>query len=41
MRMALADLSRDKLLVLYPGDKTYKLHEKVDVVPLAKVGELA
>jgi uncharacterized protein len=36
MRIALADLKLDRLYVLYPGDKTYSLAPKVEVVPLAK-----
>jgi uncharacterized protein len=35
MRTALADLRLDHLYVLYPGDKTYSLGKKVEVVPLA------
>ncbi len=36
MRIALANLKLDWLYVLYPGDKTYSLAPKVEVVPLAK-----
>jgi uncharacterized protein len=36
MRIALTDLKLDRLYVLYPGDKTYSLGKKVEVVPLAK-----
>jgi predicted AAA+ superfamily ATPase len=36
MRIALADLKLDRLCVLYPGDKTYSLAKKVEVIPLAK-----
>jgi uncharacterized protein len=36
MRTALADLRLDYLYVLYPGDKTYALDKKVEVMPLAK-----
>jgi uncharacterized protein len=36
MQIALNDLKLDQLYVLYPGDKTYSLGKKVDVVPLAK-----
>ena len=35
MRIALADLRLDRLTVLYPGDRTYSLGERVAVVPLA------
>jgi predicted AAA+ superfamily ATPase len=36
MRTALIDLKLDHLYVLYPGDTTYSLGKKVEVVPLAK-----
>lgn len=37
MRIALADLKLDALHVVYPGDRTYPLADKVRVVPLAKM----
>lgn len=36
MRIALTDLKLDRLFVLYPGDRTYSLGKKVEVIPLAK-----
>jgi hypothetical protein len=36
MRIALADLKLDELHVVYPGDKRYRLADKVDVVPLSQ-----
>jgi predicted AAA+ superfamily ATPase len=36
MRVALADLKLDRLYVLYPGDTSYWLGKKVEVMPLAK-----
>jgi predicted AAA+ superfamily ATPase len=36
MQIAMADLKLDRLYVLYPGDRTYSLGKKVEVVPLAK-----
>ena len=36
MRIALTDLKLDRLYVLYPGEKTYSLAKKVEVIPLAK-----
>ena len=36
MRIALTDLKLDRLYVLYPGEKTYSLAKKVEVMPLAK-----
>ncbi len=35
MRIAFTDLKLDHLYVLYPGEKTYSLAQKVEVVPLA------
>ncbi len=35
MRVALADLALDALYVVYPGDRRYRLAERVEVVPLA------
>jgi predicted AAA+ superfamily ATPase len=35
MRTALEDLELDRLVVLYPGDRSYPLHDRVTVVPLA------
>jgi predicted AAA+ superfamily ATPase len=35
MRIALADLKLDELFVVYPGDKPYRLADRVRVVPLA------
>ncbi len=34
MRVALEDLELERLLVLYPGSKTYALAERVDVLPM-------
>jgi predicted AAA+ superfamily ATPase len=39
MRIAMADLKLDHLLVIYPGRKPYALAERVDVVPAARVAE--
>jgi predicted AAA+ superfamily ATPase len=36
MKIALTDLKLDRLCVLYPGEKTYSLGKKVEVIPLAK-----
>jgi hypothetical protein len=36
MRVALTDLKLDRLCVVYPGEKTYLLAKKVEVIPLAK-----
>ncbi|HFA48693.1 MAG TPA: ATP-binding protein [Bacteroidetes bacterium] len=39
MHHAIADLGLDELWVVYPGDRKYRLTEKVLVVPLGEVGE--
>ena len=37
MRIALADLKLDKLIVVYPGERRYRLDRKVEVVPLREL----
>jgi hypothetical protein len=37
MRIALADLKLDQLLVAYPGERRYRLAKKVEAVPLAEL----
>ncbi len=37
MRIALADLKLDELLVVYPGTRRYRLEKRVEVVPLAEL----
>lgn len=37
MRIALEDLKLDRLLVVYPGARSYRLAAEVDVVPLAEL----
>ena len=39
MRIALADLKLDRLLVIYPGNKPSRLAPKVDVIPDSRVAE--
>jgi hypothetical protein len=39
MRIALADLELDHLTVLYPGEKSYAIAERVTVVPFSVVAE--
>lgn len=43
MRIALADLGLDRLIVLYPGSRTYNLSRQIQVVPLTRLatGDLA
>jgi predicted AAA+ superfamily ATPase len=37
MRIAVADLKLDELMVVYPGEKRYALAKRVEVVPLAQL----
>ena len=37
MRIALADLKLDELLVVYPGERRYRLEKRVEVVPLREL----
>ena len=37
MRIALADLKLDQLLVVYPGERRYPLGDRVEAVPLAEL----
>jgi len=37
MRIALADLKLDELLVVYPGEESYPLADNVRVVPLPQL----
>ena len=41
MRVALADLRLDHLWVLYPGDRTYPLDDRITVLPAARIPHLA
>jgi predicted AAA+ superfamily ATPase len=41
MRIALADLKLDRLVVVYPGDRRYALADQVDVIPLAELADSA
>jgi hypothetical protein len=36
LHVALEDLSLARALIVYPGLESYRLHPKVDVVPLAE-----
>jgi uncharacterized protein len=37
MKIAMEDLQLDKLMVFYPGEKTYPLAERIDVIPLIRL----
>lgn len=39
MRSALTDLSLDRLLVIYPGGRSYRLAENVEVIPASLLAE--
>ena len=39
MHIAMEDLKLDSLLVIYPGTKVYKIHDKVTVVPLSMLSD--
>lgn len=39
MHIALADLKLDRLLVLYPGSRSYGLAERVDVMPMSCIAD--
>jgi uncharacterized protein len=41
MRIALQDLKLDPLIVVYPGNRRYALAERVEVVPLGEMVEVA
>jgi len=36
MRQALTDLELDELLVITPSERSYRLHERARVMPLAE-----
>lgn len=40
MHSALADLRLDAAWIVYPGDERYRIHEKVEVVPLRECREI-
>jgi hypothetical protein len=39
MRIALTDLKLDRLLVVYPGERRFRLAENVEAAPLAEMAE--
>jgi hypothetical protein len=39
MKTSIKDLKLDRLTVIYPGDRSYSLPERVQAVPLAELGE--
>ena len=41
MRVALDDLGLDHLWILYPGDESYALDERISVHPVARIADLA
>jgi hypothetical protein len=41
LHVALADLRLDRAFIVYPGTARYRVHERVEVVPLAQVPALS
>ena len=41
MRIALADLKLDRLIVVYPGERHYALADSVEVIPLVDLADSA
>ena len=41
MHVAMQDLKLERLFVIYPGEKDYSLDEKIEVVALPNVEEVA
>ena len=41
LHIALGDLGLEQAWIIYPGTRRYRVHEKVEVLPLAEVGTLA
>ena len=39
MRIALEDLKLDRLIVVYPGERRYALHDRVEVIPLVELAD--
>ena len=39
MKAAFEDLSLERLWIVYPGNKAYRLAEKIEVMPLAEIGD--
>jgi predicted AAA+ superfamily ATPase len=39
LRTALDDLGLERIVVIYPGQQRYQLTDRIDVVPLAEIGE--
>jgi len=37
MRIALEDLKLERIAVIYPGEKRYSLHKKIEVMPFATI----
>jgi len=39
MKIALEDLDLERLIVIYPGDRSYPLHDRVEAVPISVLAE--
>jgi hypothetical protein len=40
LQIALSDLKLERAWIVHAGTKTYPVHERVEALPLAKLGEL-
>jgi hypothetical protein len=40
MHVALADLGLERLYVVYPGARRYRLHEQIEALPVAELGDV-
>ena len=41
MRVALEDLGLSHLWIVYPGEEAYPLDDRISVLPVSQVGEVA
>jgi hypothetical protein len=39
LHIALADIKPERVFIVYPGNETYVLHERVEAVPLIQLNE--
>jgi hypothetical protein len=41
MRIALEDLELERITIVYPGDRSYDLDERISVMPLGSISDTA
>ena len=41
MHMALADLGLERIWAVYPGKQRYRMHDRVEALPLLQVAEIS